>query len=357
MKVLYDHQAFGQKIGGVSRSYVELIKHLDPEIEVEIALKYSRNVYVKEILPHISYPFGSLYVPFKRRIINARNFKFSIDKLTNSTYDLFHATFDDSYFLPYLKSPFVITVHDLIPEHDPGKWPDSWLLNRRQIFKLANQIITVSQNTKNELLRFYPSIPEAKVTVIYHGYSLPSASCTSKENKNGNYILYVGTRGGYKNFNKFIEGIAPILIERKELKLICTGSKLTKKEKEFLSQYGILHKVSAKQVNDSTLQLLYKHALILVFPSLLEGFGMPILEAWGNDCPVALSDCSCLPEIAGDAALYFNPTESQSIREVVANILENEDVRNNLIIKGHQRVEFFSWETAAQKLEQVYRKA
>lgn len=357
MKVLFDHQAFGQRIGGVSRSYVELIKHLDPEIEVEIALKYSRNSYIKEILPHIFYPLGRIYVPFKRRIINVKNFRFSINKLINSRYDLFHSTFDDSYFLPYVKTPFVITVHDLIPEHDPKKWPATWLESRRQIFKLATQIICVSQNTKRELLKFYPEIPQTKISVIYHGFSLPGKPCISKENLNGDYILYVGARDGYKNFNRFIQGIAPVLLQKNELKLICTGSTLTKKEQAFLSKSGILHKVTAKHIDDFTLRLLYKHALVFVFPSLMEGFGLPILEAWGNGCPVALSNTSCFPEIAGNAAVYFNPMDSQSIRDVVSYLVENNELRSKLINKGTERLKLYTWESASKKLQQVYKNA
>jgi len=355
MKVLYDHQAFMQIIGGVSRSYVELIKHLNPEIEREISIKYSRNSYIHEILPKVNYPFGRLYIPFKRRLIRKENFKHSIKSLVHSNYDIFHSTFDDAYFLPYVKAPYVMTVHDLIPEQDPEKWSEDWIRSRKQLFEPASHIIAVSQNTKNELLHYYPEITETKVTVIHHGYSETIMTHGELENKYGDYILFVGIREGYKNFDRFIEAVAPILLANKKLKLICTASKLTKSEHDLLIKLGIHKKVIAKKVDDYTLKALYKHAIVFVFPSLIEGFGIPILEAWGNGCPIALSNTSCFPEIAGDAAIYFDPTDVNSIKNVILQVIENIDFRKELINKGNERLKLFTWEIAAKKIEQVYR--
>jgi glycosyltransferase involved in cell wall biosynthesis len=356
MKVLYDHQAFGQIIGGVSRSYVELIKHLNPEIEREVAVKYSQNIYIKSILPRISYPFGNLYLPFKRRLIRKENYKYSIKRLINSNYDLFHSTFDDSYFLPYVRTPFVITVHDLIPEREPQNCSNYWIKSRKLLFERASQIIAVSQNTRNELLHFYPEVKESNITVIHHGYACAKTEKEVGKNEYGNYLLYVGGRDGYKNFNRFVEGITPILIADKELKLVCTGSELTKIEQEFLLKSGILDRVIAKRVDDNMLTTLYKNALLFIFPSLVEGFGIPVLEAWGNGCPVALSNSSCFPEIAGDAAVFFDPTNTDSIKNVINQILENKTLRKELVRRGNERLKLFTWEIAAQKLEMVYRK-
>lgn len=355
MKILYDHQAFGQRVGGVSRSYTELIKYLDPVIEWEIAIRYSQNVYLKDILPGINYPFGRTYIPFKRRIINKRNFEFAIDSLINSEYDLFHATFDDPYFLPYVKTPFVITVHDLIPEHEPAKWPETWLKSRNEVFKTASHIIAVSENTKKELLFYYPGISTAKITVIYHAYASSNETNRVEKSKYGDYILFVGGRQGYKNFSRFIEGIAPVLIDNDHLNLVCTGSKLTKEEKEFLSKLGILNRVISNEFDEITLNSLYKNALFLAFPSILEGFGMPILEAWGNGCPVVLSNSSCFPEIAADAAVYFNPMDPNNIREVISRFLADIHLREDVKTKSKERLKLFTWKNSASKLEQVYR--
>lgn len=353
MKILYDHQAFRQFFGGISRYYVELIKHLDTKIKREIAVKYSRNAYIKDILPKIAYPFGRIYVPFKRRLINKANLKNAISILENSNYDLFHATFDDPYFLSYVKTPFVITVHDLIPESEPENWSQGWLDSRKQIFPNAKYIFAASINTKNDLLRYYPEIEESKIVVIYHGYT-PVIS--NKEIKKlEKYILFVGNRDGYKNFNNFIQACAPILHENKELKLFCTGHKFSQEEKEILSHLKISNKVVQNRVSEDQLRNLYKNAQLFVFPSLKEGFGMPILEAWGNECATALSNSGPFPEIAEDAAVYFDPNNIEDIQKCIIRLLNDEDLRNSLIEKGRNRLKLFTWENSAREHEHIYK--
>ena len=306
MKILFDHQAFQQVLGGVSRYYVETIKHLSPGIKRQIAVKYSRNIYLKEILPEIIYPFGSLYIPFKRRIIRKQNLEYAISCLKNSRYDIFHSTFDDSYFLPYVKTPFVISVHDLIPESEPEKWPIGWLKSRAQVFPRADHIICNSFYTKSELMHYYPNLDKSKISVIYRGYK-PSESKQINNTFPDKFILYVGGRKGYKNFTRFAKACAPILIKDNNMKLFCTGEEFSKEEVLLLTELKITNKVIQKKVSDVELSNLYKNALLFIIPSLKEGFGLPILEAWGNGCPVALSNSGPFPEIAGDAAELFDP--------------------------------------------------
>lgn len=352
MKILFDHQAFQQIIGGVSRYYVETIKHLNEGIEREVAVRYSRNLYIKEILPGIKYPFGNFYIPFKRRIIRQQNLNYAISRLKNSTYDIFHATFDDSYFLPYLKTPFVISVHDLIPESEPDKWPTGWLECRKQVFLKANHIICPSNFTKKELLQFYPNLDISKISVIYHGYEQKVSIKANRKSKN--YIIFIGGRKGYKNFERFVKACAPLLHENMDLKLFCTGEKFTKEEVQLLAKLKIWNKVIQKKVSDVELRNLYKNALLFVFPSLKEGFGIPILEAWGNGCPVALSDTGPFPEIAGDAAEYFDPMDEGDIQNCIRNILSDKGLRNNLIRKGENRLKLFSWEHSSLEHERIY---
>ena len=156
MKILYDYQAFEKIYEGVSRYYCEIVKHLNPKIEREIAIKYSRNSWIKDILPYVIYPFGKLYVPFKRRLVRKLNHYEYISKLKNSKCDLFHATFDDSYFLPFVKTPFIITVHDLIPESEKVPWCENCLKSRSQVFSKGEHIITVSQKYKKRFTNLLP---------------------------------------------------------------------------------------------------------------------------------------------------------------------------------------------------------
>lgn len=354
MKILYDHIAFGQIVGGISRSFIELINQLDSDLEVEIAIKYSRNKYIKKILPLIWNPFGNIYFPYKRRIIRNLNYKFAIFQLINADYDIFHATSDDPYFLPYVKTPYIATVHDLIPEIDPTNSSSVWRKNRKLIFYNASHLIAVSYKTKKDLLLFYPEIEENKVTVIHHGYTNDYKQKTLR-NKWGRYILFVGRRSGYKNFARLLDAVAPILLTDKNLKLICTGTKFSSEESLICKRLHIENQAYASEFDELTLNALYRNALVFVFPSLMEGFGLPILEAMGNGCPIALSNIEPFHEIASNAAIYFDPTDTEDIRRKISEIIYNQDFKNKLIQNGYDRLKLYTWENASIKLSQVYR--
>ena len=353
MKILYDHQAFNQIIGGVSKSYVSIIKHIISKFDIEIAIKYSKNKYINEILPNLRYPFNDFYIPYKRRITNKINFQYAIKRLKEANYDVFHATFDDCYFLHYVKTPFIITIHDLIPESEPAPKFYKWLESRKKIFPEAHHIITVSQNTKKELLYYYPNLDESKISVIHHGYE--PVNYPPIANKYGNYILYVGGRNGYKNFDRFINVCTPILNGNRNLNLICTGTRFSINEKRRFSELNIRRKIFQVTANEIEMQSLYKNALFLIFPSLKEGFGLPILEAWGNNCPVTLSNIGTFKEIAGDAGLYFNPLIETEIQDCIVTLLNDVNIRNNLIEKGRNRLEQFTWDISAIQYEKIYK--
>ena len=273
--------------------------------------------------------------------------------MKESDYDLFHATFDDCYFLPFVKSPFVITVHDLIPESEPAPWCYKWLESRKILFPQANHIIVVSNNTKNELLKYYPNLEESKISVIHHGYT--HVNYQPIANKNGKYILYVGGRNGYKNFDRFINACAPILTVHKNLNLVCTGTNFCINERKKLSELNIRRNVFQVTANEIQMQSLYQNALLLILPSLKEGFGLPILEAWGNNCPVTLSNIGSFKEIAGDAGLYFNPLIETEIQDSIVTLLNDVTIRNNLIEKGRNRLEQFTWDISAIQYEKIYK--
>ncbi|MBP8945862.1 MAG: glycosyltransferase [Paludibacteraceae bacterium] len=126
--------------------------------------------------------------------------------------------------------------------------------------------------------------------------------------------------------------------------------------KKYLKELGIYRKVISKRFNDKELYNLYQNALLFIFPSLKEGFGIPILEAWANKCPIALSNIEIFHEIADDAAIYFDPLDIEDIRNAIEKIIQNGDLRMNLIKKGYERVKKFNWFDSAKKLENIYKK-
>jgi glycosyltransferase involved in cell wall biosynthesis len=225
---------------------------------------------------------------------------------------------------------------------------------------LANKavaIIAVSENTKNDIIKLY-GIDENKITVVYHGNSLfVDDNMNTLINKlPERYILYVGDRWAYKNFDYFVKSVIPILQKDKGLYLVCGGSHpFNKKEIRLLKYYRCENRVLHVCVSDNdTLIGLYKNALAFVFPSLYEGFGIPVLESFSCGCPVVLSNSSSFPEVAGEAGVYFNPEDESSIREAIGSVIYNEEVRADLIKKGYKQLEKFSWEKTALETRRVY---
>lgn len=347
MKILYDYQAFEQEIGGVSRYFVELVKHLKSRAECQFPTLFSNNVYLssknkiqyKKIDNHV-YNWGIKH-------INQIYSKFKIQK---GDFDIFHATEYNDYFKSALNKPLVITIHDLIFER---VLKNKYVLDRKkwQIIN-ADKIIAISDYTKNELLQYYPMIDSKKVTVIHHGYARHNCAYNKINIK---FILYVGGRYEYKNWKRFIIAASDLLKRDPELNIICTGHPFTRVELELIESLKISSQVQSMFVTDEQLLNLYHNALFFVYPSLIEGFGMPILEAFSCNCPVCLSSSSVFPEVAGTAAEYFDPHDIDSIKIAMLKLWENTTLRDELAVRGEVKLSEYSWEKTANHTFQVYK--
>jgi len=357
MKILFDFQSLYPKYGGIPRYHFELSSELSKwNVETEISTLFSQSAYLKSDSRYkIIDPIGNFNFKGKNMIIqNLQNMNklYSISKLKSNQFDIFHPTYYDNYFLKYLKKPFVFTLHDFILEKYQPLDYKKVIDQKKNLALNANHIIAISENTKNDIIKYY-GIEEKKITVIHHGYR--NIKLMENSNKFGDYILFVGQRGGYKNFKNFIEAMIPILQVNTTLKIICTGYAFSKIENLFLKDKRLIDQVLAVKVNDLELNNLYFNAKLFVFPSLYEGFGMPILEAFAAECPICISNTSCFPEIAKDAAIYFDPLSIDSIRLAVLYCLSNPDALLDLVQKGKQRLESFSWEKTALETIDVYK--
>ncbi|MBR5600726.1 MAG: glycosyltransferase, partial [Bacteroidaceae bacterium] len=140
------------------------------------------------------------------------------------------------------------------------------------------------------------------------------------------------------------------------LKIVCTGSPFTAAEHKLFAKWGIADRLVHIAANDAQMASLYRHALCFVFPSHYEGFGIPILEAFSNGCPVCLSNASSFPEVAGDAAMFFNPNDAQSMLDTLKETLVSATLRDELRAKGLERGREFSIERMVAQTCDVYRK-
>lgn len=363
MKILYDHQVFSiLKYGGITRYFCELMKNLPPECKFDLSVIFSDNQYLHEnknifkildILPNQNFR-GKHYI--RKTLHYFINQTYSRSCISSNNFDLFHPTFFDNYFLKVLKKPYVITVHDLIQLKFKETYfkHDSKGLQIESAVKNASRIIAISENTKKDIIDILNVDPD-KIDVVYHGYNTPVQ--TKKENNYGKYILFVGQRDLYKNFITFAEAISKLLIREKDIKLVCVGAPFTRKEMETFARFGILKQILSINVDDQTLNGLYSNALMFVFPSIYEGFGMPILEAFANNCPVCLSNTSCFPEIAGNAGNYFDPYDHQSILSTIEKVLYDNNYAKEMIIAGQNRLTSFSWQKTAIETASSYYKA
>jgi glycosyltransferase involved in cell wall biosynthesis len=382
MRVLYDHQIFDkQKIGGISRYFSEIVRNAPEGMDPEISIAYSDNEYLHGILPAESvkglydprYTFlrgiefrgkGRLFRALRRMNPEAYqspydfNRKSTIAALEAQNFDVFHPTFFDDYFLEHLgNKPFVITIHDMIPEIFPEFYVTRSSLrttrSKERLAKRADHIIAVSENTKRDICTYY-EIEESKISVIYHGTHL-DGSRKEKESR-GKYILYIGDRvAGYKNFLFLLRAIGPILLEDPDIYLLCSGPDFTTNELEYMKILEIESKVKSNFIPDDTIGGVFSEALCLVLPSYYEGFGIPILEALACSCPLAISDIEVFREIAGEAALYFNPKDVHEIRGQIRHLCTRPDLREELAAKGLERLNKFSWERTAKRTFEVYK--
>jgi len=363
MKIFYDHQTFSvQEFGGISRYFYEVISRIKKinRFSVELSLLFSNNHYLDSSFKYHRF-FPHYKFKGKVRIMTMINKHYSIHNLKKSDFDIFHPTYYNPYFLKYIdKKPFVLTVHDMIHEKFSNLFPkkDKTSEYKYLLANKATKIICVSNNTKNDLIEIF-KVPEEKIEVIYHGNSLlPIKTNQFSLKLPETYILYVGNRDGYKNFEFFVKAISPLLVRSRELKILCAGgNNFSDKEKVLFDELNIRNQVIYfKVISDNEMAELYKKAICFVYPSLYEGFGIPILEAFSCGCPVVLSNTSSFPEVAGEAGLYFNPYDEVSIRNTIEKIIENMALREALIKKGYERLKLFSWDITAEKTKQVYEK-
>jgi glycosyltransferase involved in cell wall biosynthesis len=364
MKVLFDHQTFTlQEYGGISRYFYELINRFDTlNNSCAVATTLSNNAYLNtKTNPNLRSFFPNIQFRGKAKFMNFVNQNYSIKKLKISDFDIFHPTYYDDYFLKNIgKKPFVVTFHDMIHEKFSNQFPELQLdekifKQKKIIIERANKIITVSETTKRDVIDIF-KIDGNNIDVVHLGNSLINNPNDAQKVVNGDYILYVGNRSLYKNFIVFIQSVSDLLINNK-LILVCTGGgEFKKDELIIIKELGIeQHVVFKKIINDGVLSNLYANALFFVFPSLYEGFGIPVLESFACNCPALLSNGGSLPEVGGNAAEYFNPNDCNSIYASVNNLINDQSLRQKLIEKGNIRANEFSWDNTFSKTLNVYR--
>jgi glycosyltransferase involved in cell wall biosynthesis len=279
----------------------------------------------------------------------------SLGKLKTCGFDVLHPTYYDPYFLePLGDRPFVLTIHDMTHELHPEGLSDRAILpgRKRLLARRARRIVAVSENTRQDAIRLL-NLDPAKVVTIPHGNSLRPGLVEPVAAKAApGYWLYVGSRSAYKNWSLVVQALAQRHDPEDRLVMV-GGGPLTKEEQASLEAAGLARRSLQTSATDGELAGWYQQARALVYPSLYEGFGMPLLEAMAWGCPVVSARSSCLPEVGGEAALYFDPA---SLQELVLKLAEVErpEVARGLVSAGRQRESGYRWDRTVQATAVVY---
>ncbi|WP_341842317.1 glycosyltransferase family 1 protein [Chitinophaga caseinilytica] len=359
MKVYFDHQVFSwQRYGGISRYFANIYNSLHDRgyTDCKITLLYSRNHYIQDQKFPLSPMLGERLLR-KQRKLEKWNRKYSKYLIGKNDFDILHPTYYDPYFLTRLKKPFVITVHDMIHELFPEFFSphDHNIPFKRATITKADHIIAISESTKNDLQRVF-NIPDHKISVVYHGYQeahVPADPAFKPPFPE--YLLFVGDRAGYKNFARFVQAVQPLL-DRYDINLICAGGgDFGVAEKELLIRAGIEHRAKQISATEAQLNALYQGALAFVYPSLYEGFGLPILEAFRNNCPIVSSNTSCFHEVGGDAVAYFDPYQVEDMTQAIDSVINSRDRSGELRAKGLVQLDKFPMQVCMDKTLEVYR--
>ena len=375
MNIGIDARMFGLKHAGIGR----YVKNLINEISFVIAKK-SLTITLfsnSKTLSVLKKQYGN---KFQYRQANFPHYSlkeqlFFPATLYKSGVDLIH--FPHFNIPLFYRGPFVVTIHDLIKNYSRGSQtttrnPLLYQFKYRgycQVLKYAikkSQLIFVpSQFVKNDILENY-AVPANKIVVTYEGVDEKLKNARPKNNQvfakykiSKPYLLYVGSAYPHKNLPCLIEAIKIARQNHPHLTLVIVSArnvflqrlhqKIKKAEAEnFIKLTGF--------VSDEILNQLYQQATAFVFPSFSEGFGLPPLEAMQNNCPVISSNASCMPEIYGQAALYFDPHQPQEIVNQLDRLLDNPALKKDIIKKGQIKTQQYSWQKMVEKTIQGYEK-
>lgn len=358
ISVAFDSQIFGfQRTGGVSRYIVELARHLGSLQDVQASILAPLHMN-EHLATAVDVPQQGLHVPGLRHGLRTIADRAACDLMLSLTRpDVLHATYYMRRSRPRSCRRLVLTVHDMMHERFPDYFsPDDRTASfKRAALRCADHVVCISECTRRDLLQL-TDFPVDQTSVVHHGALEPLAGELPVAAHGSPYLLFVGQRHGYKNFQNLMRAFAAIRVRHPDLRLIAFGgapffeSERAELRQLSLDETAVVHLSGP----DETLSALYRAAHAFVYPSLYEGFGMPLLEAMSHGCPVLCSDTSAMPEVAGDAAAYFAPSDVDSITAAISVVLEDGVLRRALIARGYTRAAGFTWDLTAERTRDVY---
>jgi len=356
MKVFFDYTIFTlQRFGGISNYIINLAKNFSEQVDPSVVSLFYKNHYLKN-----SNLAGKLFF-YKKvgsliKYINKANKMYFNYQLKNKKPDIIHLTYfnDENFYTT--RSRTVITEYDLIKEKFYNEKFRDQIKYKKKLFEKVDQIICISNNTKTDLQQEY-SIEASKISVVHLAVSRDKSFRERSLNIRP-FILYVGSRQRYKNFINAIKAYARSSKLKSNFDFVCFGGgKFLRDEENIFRDHSIdRNRIHYFEGDELDLNYFYHKAQIFIFPSLYEGFGLPLLEAMNMECPVICSNTSCFSEIVNDAAILFDPTDIESLQFKMEKLVYDEQLLLNLKIKGNKNLNKYSWKKCADETEQLYQK-
>ncbi|HEY1085867.1 MAG TPA: glycosyltransferase family 1 protein [Candidatus Saccharimonadales bacterium] len=307
---------------------------------------------------------------FTVKIADFKNYTFSEQtgflKLLNSLdADLVHFCQPEQPVL--YKGKKVTTIHDLtlLKTYNSDK---NWLIYHfkqlvgrfvfHRVINTSRAVITPTNFTKNEIINFFKANPE-KFTTTHLAAGARTTSKKAYTLPSKNFIMFVGQQSDYKNVRRLTDAHHQLLKKHNDLELVLVGKidSTAKRTQQYINSKGYTHITFTGFVEDDELNWLYSNAKAYIFPSLMEGFGLPGLEAMNHSLAVVSSNTTCLPEVYEDAAHYFDPLNVNDMARAINEVISDDKLRNTLIKNGSYQVKKYSWEETAKRTHQVYLRA
>jgi glycosyltransferase involved in cell wall biosynthesis len=372
MKVLYDLQAYSfSPHGGVVRIFDEILSQLArKDSYTALLLKTAPLQRTPPLAANVQFsaqPEAPAWLMNRRwaaRYLQAAERRY----WKHQHIDLFHPTFyppDDRF--PTI--PTVVTIHDLLHERIPGAddVPDrNALLNaKRRMIERASAIICVSHATRDDLIDYYAGIDASRVYVVHNGHNehfcrMEQSESTSLLQKlarvpNRPFILYVGSRQKYKNFERMVQAFAR-WSHRSDIDLLVVGRNASAEEQKLMDEAGVGGNIQfTGHVDDQTLCALYNQCAFFVYPSLKEGFGIPLLEAMCSHCPLCISDIPPFREVAENRPSYFDPNDVNDMVRAFDVCLEQGRLPDKLE-ESARHAKKYTWSDNVEAVWNIYRK-
>jgi len=378
MKVILEAQwACTETPRGIQSYTIQIISHLLKRNTYNYELTFFDGNRERNNRQWIEKYFGKYDIPiYECNTLSYRETFYDRDVYKEKSYndytgakgEVFH--FSNLISIPdNLKGKMVVTIHDVLqlryPDYYHPKTREMFCLNIERLNKMQPIVITDSESAKEDIL-YFSDIPEEKIHVIPLAHSMDN--CFYKNNPDiltklgidSPYLLFLSAIAKNKNLYRIVKAFESLTERFSDIKLVVAGGSAV------LTDFDAIEKIKNSPfasriimtgyVSDEQKHTLYSNALAFLFPSLCEGFGLPILEAMSYGCPVITSNVSSMPEVAGDAAILIDPYSTEQLAYEMERIISSESLRKELKEKGLEHCKKFSWDKTAEMTEEVYNK-